>query len=146
MFLLRWVFVDSGNCFEKPCPHLTVRVPAICYHYYMSHSNNAFCRPCLSSFMAPRMLKILWNTCWKAQILKLLVWLCQTQQQRYVVIASDIAKNSSPTSRYCRAHALECIHLQETIKHTPVCAKLWTVIILWELDNVTTFRNYLFYF
>ena len=24
------------------------------YHSYMSHNNNAFCRPCFSSFMAPR--------------------------------------------------------------------------------------------
>ena len=43
-------------------PYIIIIVPAITFRSYTSHNNIAFCRPCLSSFIAPRPLAIQSNT------------------------------------------------------------------------------------
>ena len=44
-----------------------------------------------------------------ADILNLLVGLCQTQQRHSAVTARDIAKNRSPANRYSLGHRYKCM-------------------------------------
>ncbi len=58
--LFRWVFVDLGKFMGKN-PSISYR-QRTGYYSYISHNNNGFWRPCLSSFIAPRTLVIQSNT------------------------------------------------------------------------------------
>ncbi len=58
--LLRWVYVDLGKFMGRK-PSISYR-QRTGYYSYMSHNNNGFWTPYLSSFIAPRTLVIQSNT------------------------------------------------------------------------------------